>query len=86
MAKFVKLVGAAEAPGIVEFYLRHNDARYVREAHSVGMLVAHAEKLHTEWVTGNRVTVTAAQQGDKLQATGDTFRKLIQEAHEPQNP
>lgn len=85
MASFVRLVGKDEAPGIVEFYLRHNDARYVREGHSVGMLVAHAEKLHTEWSTGRRVTTTAAQQADKLQATGDVFGKLIEEAREHEN-
>lgn len=86
MAKFVRLVGGEESGPIAEFYLAHNDARYVKEGHSVGMLVAHAEKLRTEWATGRRVTVTAAQQGDKLQATGDVFTKLIQEAHESENP
>lgn len=86
MAKFVRLVGVAEAPSVAEFYLGHGDARYVREGHSVGMLVAHAEKLRTEWATGVRGTMTAAAQGDKLQATGDVFTKLIQEAkHESEN-
>lgn len=85
MAKFVRLVGEGEAPGIVEFYLGHSDARYVREGHSVGMLVAHAEKLHTEWSTGRKVTLTSAGQADRVQATGEVFGRLIQEAHEREN-
>lgn len=86
VAQLVKRLGA-DAPAVAAFYVGHNDARYVREGHTLGMLLAHAEKLATEWRTGRRSTTTAATQQDRLQATGDTFTKLLAEArHEPENP
>ena len=56
MAAFVKRVGMASAPAIVEFYLQHPDRWYVKNMHSVGLLLRDAEKLYAEWKTGNAIT------------------------------
>lgn len=42
-------------------------------------LLADAEKLRTEWVTGRRVTATAAWEADRLQEKGDMWRRIIEE-------
>jgi hypothetical protein len=44
--------------------------------------VKDAEKLRTEWATGNRMTATQADQADKTQTNGDVFGKLIREAQD----
>ena len=48
--------------------------------HTVGLLLADAEKLRTEWATKTTVTQTQARQADKTQARGNVFNKLIEEA------
>jgi hypothetical protein len=53
MANFVRRIGAEEAPSVAAFYVRHNDAYYVREMHGTGPLLAKAEALRTQWATGN---------------------------------
>ena len=50
--------------------------------HSVGLLLADAEKLRTEWITNTRMTTTQARQADQTQAIGNVFTKLIAEAEE----
>lgn len=71
LAAFVRRIGAGEAPQLAAFYLTHNGAVYNREGHSTAMLLKHAEKLHTEWVTGKKMTGTEAHQQDQTQANHD---------------
>lgn len=52
LANFVTRVPQAEAPAIAAFYVRSNKARYVKEAHTVGLMLNQAETLRTEWATG----------------------------------
>ena len=45
---------------VASFYLNHNDSFYIKNLHNVGLLLSHAEQLHTQWkrdfaVTGSRV-------------------------------
>lgn len=77
---FVQQVPAADAPYIAAFYVQHDNVFYVRNCHSAGALQTDAQKLLTEWRTGNRVTNTKAQEADRLQAQGDGWRQLKQEA------
>lgn len=77
---FLNRVPAEEAPHIAANYLRNNSAFYVSKGHDFSYLLADAEKLRTEWATGNMVTATQARQADRTAATGNTFGKLINEA------
>lgn len=70
---------ADEAPAVAAFYLRSASAFYVAKGHPVGLLLADAEKLRTEWATGRSVTVTEARQQDHTQALGNAFGALIDE-------
>jgi hypothetical protein len=80
MAGFVKRLGVQEAPHVAAFFLRHNNAYYVRQMHSVKAMVSDAEKLRTEWATNTQVTATRAQQADRTQTNLNAFSALIAEA------
>lgn len=41
-----------EAPLVAEFYVTHNDNFYVRKLHEIGLLLANAENLRTQWAVG----------------------------------
>lgn len=73
IAQFVKRLGAEEAPQVAEFFLTHNDGYYVRIMHSVGSMVKDAEKLRTEWATGNRMTSAAAREVERQQHNSDSW-------------
>lgn len=77
---FLKRVPADEGPPIAASFLRNNAAFYVGRGHDFGCLLADAEKLRTEWVTGNAITATQARQADRTAAIGNTFGKLIASA------
>lgn len=80
ITSFIKRIGFDEAPMVAEFYVYHNNSFYVQKMHTVGLLLADAEKLRTEWATKNTMTNTQARQADKTQARGNVFNKLIEEA------
>lgn len=80
--QFVQRIGFEESPQVAAFYVFNNAAFYVKKMHSVGMLLAEAEKHRTEWATNKRVTDTEARQADKTQAIGGVFQELIEEARE----
>ena len=56
LANFVKRIGQAEAPSVAEFYVLHPGPFYVRAMHSIAAMVRDAEKLRTEWATGQMQT------------------------------
>jgi hypothetical protein len=78
MANFVKRVGAVESPFIAAFFLTHRNTFYVQKGHAVGLLLADAEKLRTEWATNKQMTQTAANQIDKHAANGSSVDRVIQ--------
>ncbi|MGE5522595.1 MAG: hypothetical protein ACM3SS_02690 [Rhodospirillaceae bacterium] len=82
MAQFVGRIGVDEAPHVAAFYVRHNNAFYVKKLHPVGMLLQDAEKLRTEWATNRTVTDTEARQADRTQANGNVWTKLAAEARD----
>lgn len=61
MCNFVARIGAEEAPAVASSYLRNKSTRYIRGGHSVGLMLADAEKLRTEWARGQ--TIGAPQSG-----------------------
>jgi hypothetical protein len=80
MAQFVDRVGAVEAPSIAAFYVRHNKAFYVSRQHAVGILLADAEGLRTQWMNGTAITETEARQTDRKQNNLGIAEKLIAES------
>ena len=73
-------IPSAEAPDVAAFYVGHNGSFYVRAGHSIDLLVRDAEKLHTEWVTGRRVTESGARAGDQREERGTVAKKLLDKA------
>lgn len=65
---FVQRLGFEESPHVAAFFVQSNSAFYVQRMHSFGNLLADAEKLRTEWVTGKTMTATRARQTDRQQA------------------
>jgi len=80
LAAVVKRLGREEAPAVAAYYVQHNNRWYVEKGHAIGQLLTDAEKLRTEWATGQRITATRARQLDRTQSNGDVFAKLIAEA------
>lgn len=66
--QFVSRIGFAESHLVASFYVGNSTQYYVSRGHSVDCLVSDAEKLRTEWATGNVMTNTRANQIDKSQA------------------
>lgn len=65
---FVQRIGADESPLVASHFLLNNSQWYVSKGHTFGALLADAEKLRTEWATGQTITSTRARQVDKSQA------------------
>ena len=78
MAQFIQRVPLSEAPAIAQFYVRHNDAFYIRKSHPVGSLLADAEKLRTEWRNGMAVTGRRAQQDESTATNFDNAERAIE--------
>lgn len=77
IAQLVARLGADEAPQVARFYLGHNDAYYVRKAHSIDCLLADAEKLRMEWATNRRITGAKAKQVESTQANVDSMNEAL---------
>lgn len=82
LAQFVKRIGKEESPYVAAFFVHHNNQFYVQKMHTVGLLLADAEKLRTEWATKRTVTNTQARQVDRKQNTANVFNQLIDEQRE----
>lgn len=80
LAALVKRLGADEAPAVAAHYVRSNNARYVGAGHTVGMLLMDAEKLRTEWATGQHATTGMARQADRTATNLNAFGPLIEQA------
>lgn len=80
LSQFVKRIGIDESPHVAAYFVHHNNQFYVAKMHTVGLLLADAEKLRTEWVTNRTITSTQARQIDKTQTRFNVFDKLIEEA------
>ena len=65
LKQFVQRVPQEEAPHIAAFYVWHTSAYYQTRGHSIGVLLADAEKLHTEWTTNRPILATQARQQEK---------------------
>ena len=64
---------------VAAFFVASSNKFYVTKGHSIGLLLADAEKLRTEWATGRAMTDAEARQADRTAAIGNTFGRLIEE-------
>ena len=78
LAQFCKRVPIEEAPAIAAFYVGHNNAFYLRVAHSTDALLKDAEKLRTEWQTGRKVTGRKALQDEQTSTNFDNAERAIE--------
>ncbi|WP_299075859.1 helix-turn-helix domain-containing protein [uncultured Paraglaciecola sp.] len=67
LKKLIDQIGAEKAPMVAQFYVGHNNQFYVRNTHDVGLLLKDCRSLHTQWLNGQQVTQTQAQQLDRTQ-------------------
>jgi hypothetical protein len=68
VAQLVQRLGADEAPQVAMFYVTINDSFFIRASHEFGLLVARAEGIRTQWVTGRQVNAVTARQMENTQA------------------
>ena len=77
IAQFVKRLGS-ESEQVAAFYVRHNDAFYVRSMHAIGPLLRDAEKLRTEWFTGQKMLGSKAREVERMQHNSDAFDRAAE--------
>lgn len=68
----------AEAPEVIDFYVRHNASFYVRTGHAVGACLRDAESLRTQWATNRKITdrdARGAETQDHYQGQMDRVRR-----------
>lgn len=73
LSQLAKRLGVTEGCQVIEFYLQHNDAWYVKSMHSTDSLIRDAEKLRTEMLLGVRVTTDRAKKAEFGQELNDAF-------------
>lgn len=78
--QLVERIGLEDAVGVAGFFPGHNNAYYTGRGHAVGIMLADAEKLRTEWATGRRGTQVEARNQDRRQGLANAFAPLIAEA------
>ena len=80
LCRVVDKLGQEEAPQVASFYLTHPGRFYVEKMHPINLLLNDAEKLRTEWATGQRMTATKAQQADGTAERANVFMTLLDKA------
>lgn len=68
---------AMDTADVIRWYLRHNDAVYVRAKHCVELLLRDAEGLHTEMARGEPMTSRRAREVDSLQTSVGAVEAVI---------
>jgi hypothetical protein len=82
LAAFVARVGAEESPHVIRHFLRSSKRFYVEKRHMVGLALADAEALWSQWKDGSHMTESFARGQDKGATTDAIFDQLIAEAEE----
>jgi hypothetical protein len=78
MAQVLQRLGADEAPGVARFYLSHRNSLYVNAKHCTDLLLRDAEKLRTEWATGEVTYRRDAHESDRLASVGGMVERIEQ--------
>lgn len=82
LSQFIARVGEADAPGVVQFYLYHNDGYYIKKGHSLDCLLRDAESLRTQWVTRTQITSIGAKQMERTSHNQNVINQVIRERAE----
>lgn len=72
IAQLSKRLGA-DAPSVVEFFLKHNDGFYIKSLHAIGLCLRDAEALHTQWVRGISITGTKVREFERKEKSNETI-------------
>ena len=78
MARFVDRLGADEAPAVARAYLANRNSLYVASKHCTDLLLRDAEKLRTEWATGNVTHQRDAREADRIGSTGAMWKEVAE--------
>jgi hypothetical protein len=76
LAKLIDRLGSDEAPGVARAYLANRNGLYVSSKHCTDLLLRDAEKLRTEWVTGEVTHRRDAVEEDRLSSTGAMWQRV----------
>ncbi|MFV1944226.1 phage replication protein [Pseudomonas luteola] len=68
VSQLVDRLGQDVAHHVAAYYLTINDARLINDCHSLNSLLAKAEAIHTQWVTGRQMNSRTARQMEDTQA------------------
>ncbi len=79
-----QLIGrlGADAPEVAGFFLTHNDRLYVQGKHPLSLLIRDAERIHTEWQTGEKTTSLTAKSKELEANNVDAVREYLREQGE----
>lgn len=77
IANLVKRIGE-DAIDVAAFYVNHNTNFYVLKCHPVGLLLADAEALRTQWATNKRVTAQTAQGVERTSTNLDLIKAAME--------
>jgi hypothetical protein len=84
LLNLIKRVGAQDAPDVARFYVEHNGAFYCQKGHAPQFMVADAEKLHTEWKTGRRITASASRMNERADANQQAIQDYLRKEEDPE--
>ena len=76
ITQLVRRLGVEAAPEVAAFFLSHNAQAYVSRGHTVGMLLIDAEKLHTEWARGAKITSLEARSAEQRDAVTEQVNRV----------
>lgn len=62
--QLVSRVGEAVAPGLMEFFLSHHDAEYIKACHQIGLALRDCEALRTQMLRGKTITRSGARKAE----------------------
>ena len=78
VGQLIDRLGADVAPQVAAYYLTTSDAQVIRDCHSLNILVAKAEAIHTQWATGRQMTSATARQQERTAANFEAAQTAAQ--------
>lgn len=75
ISQLAKRLGAEAVP-VVEFFLRHNKQFYAQKLHDIGLCLADAEALRTQWAKGKAITETDLRNFARARDTQQTLEAI----------
>jgi len=75
----IKQIGerlGAEAPEVVRFFVNHPKSFYVQKLHDIGLCLAEAEAVRTQWARGKAITEADVRKYADGQARKELYRKI----------